>query len=122
MWVFTQEGFVSTVNHGRDDGKLTVRARDERSLHSLADMAEAEIAHTPHRDYEHRVFVSPAVYAEWLTMHVESLDYGNFKDRVKVSRGKQWARACGSVWGTMLDVSDTHKVPSLDEDYHEALY
>jgi hypothetical protein len=120
MWVFTQEGFVSTVNHGREDGKLTVRARDERSLHSLADMAETEIVHTPQRDYEHRVFVFPSTYAEWLTMHVESLDYGNFKDRVKVSRGKRWAHACGSVWATMLDVSDTHEVPSLDEVLSDA--
>jgi hypothetical protein len=82
-------------------------------LESIANLEETEIISTPHRDYEHRVFVSPGTYAEWLAGQVDTLNYSNFKDRVKVSRGKQWAAACGGVWSTMLDVSDTHKVASL---------
>ncbi len=118
MWVFTQTGFVSAVNHSRDDKKITVRARDAASLQYLAMMADTEIVDTPHRDYEHRVFVDPEVYAQWLTYHVNTLDYSNFKNRIGATLGEQWYQECGGVWTTMLDVSDTHKVRDLTAGYH----
>lgn len=108
MWVFTQTGFVSVVNHDREDGKITVRARDKASLEDIAMMADARIESTPARDYEHRVYVDPSTYAEWLSHHVQTLDYSNFKSRVGAALGNEWYKTCGRVWGVMHDISDTH--------------
>lgn len=124
MWVFTQNGFVSVVNHDRDDEKLTVRARDIESLQDLAEMSGEPIESTPYRDYEHRIFVDREVYADWLTYHVDSLDYSNFKNRVGDTLGPQWYHACSHVWEAMLDISDTHKVRDLSAlaEEGESLY
>jgi hypothetical protein len=106
MWVFSQDGFISAVDNGVKPGYLAVRARDRQSLVPLSEMAEAEIEFTPNRDYQYRVYVTRAMFQDFMNLSIETLDYGNFKDRLKVSRGKVFAHAAGSVWATMHDVAD----------------
>ena len=108
MWVFTQDGFVSAVDNGQVEGKLTVRARDARSLSSLAEMCDTKVAKSPpYHDYEYRVFVTREQFSEWLRLNVEFLDYPNFKNRVWDNLGDTYHDACSDVWTAMLAVSDT---------------
>jgi len=106
MWVFSQDGFISAVDNGAKPGYLAVRARDRQSLVPLSELAEAEIEFTPNRDYQYRVYVTRAMFQDFMNLSIETLDYGNFKDRLKVSRGSKFAYAAGSVWATMHDVTD----------------
>ena len=106
MWVFSQDGFISAVDNGVKPGYLAVRARDRQSLVPLSELAEAEIEFTPNRDYQYRVYVTRAMFQDFMNLSIETLDYGNFKDRLKVSRGSKFAYAAGSVWATMHDVTD----------------
>jgi hypothetical protein len=110
MWVFTQDGFISVVDNKHVPGKLTARARDRQSLALLADIAGSEIVQTAKTDYPYRTYVTREQYIEFLTANVDSLDYGNFKDRVWTTRGDRWHDACARVWGAMIDVSDKEAV------------
>lgn len=109
MWIFTQDGFVSAVNNGQVPGKLAVRARDKEALEILSITTGAEIQEFQGTDYEYRVHVTRDDFNKWLTMHVETLDYSNFKNRIWSSRGEVYHDACSEVWSAMLAVSDKRK-------------
>lgn len=106
MWVFTQDGFISAVDNGHVPGKLTVRARDRESLSLLSDITGEEIHKMQQTDYPYRVFVTREQFSNFLTAHVETMDYRNFKSRVYATRGDKYAHACSDVWGTMLSMTD----------------
>ena len=106
MWVFTQDGFISAVDNKVKPGLLAVRARDRQSLEALSEMAGSEIEFTPRRDYQYRTYVSREMLEDFVKLSIETLDYPNFKDRLYVSRGKQFAHAAGNVWTSMLAVAD----------------
>jgi|694.fasta_scaffold76474_6 hypothetical protein len=106
MWVFSQDGFISAVDNGAKPGYLAVRARDRKSLVPLSELAESEIEFTPSRDYQYRVYVTREMFQDFMQLSIETLDYKNFKDRLKVSRGSKFAQAAGTVWATMHDVTD----------------
>lgn len=106
MWVFTQDGFISAVDNKAKPGLLAVRARDRQSLEAISEMANSEIEFTPQRDYQYRTYVSREMLEDFIKLSIETLDYPNFKDRLYVSRGKQYARAAGNVWTSMHAVAD----------------
>jgi hypothetical protein len=106
MWLFTETGFVSAVQHRDDENLLVVRARDRLSLEPLSFSATAEITTNPYADYPYRVIVSKTQFNTWVSSSIKFLDYPNFKDQVKVVRGNVFARTLGSVWATMLDAED----------------
>ena len=106
MWIFTQDGFISAVDNKEVSGKLTVRARDKRSLAMLAEFTDQDIKQVDRRDYPYRVHVTKEEFGDFLLGHVDNLDYPNFKDQVYAVRGQQFASACGAVWAAMLDVTD----------------
>lgn len=110
MWVFTQDGFISAVDNRHVPGKLSVRARDKRSLMMLAELTEQEITQSANTDYPYRVYVTRQEFADFLVTHVETLDYPNFKNRVYDIRGSKFAAACGKVWAAMLNVTDKEAV------------
>jgi len=109
MWVFTQDGFISAVDNNQMPGKLTVRARDRKSLELLSDVTGSAIIELPNRDYEYRVYVTRDDFASFLVSHVDHLDYSNFKNRIWDTRGEVYHDACSDVWGAMLQVSDKRR-------------
>lgn len=110
MWIFTQDGFISAVDNGHVPGKLSVRARDKKSLELLAALTQQDIKQSVRSDYPYRVYVTKEEFANFLLGHVDELDYPNFKDRVYDTRGAEFAHACGKVWAAMLDVTDEEAV------------
>jgi len=106
VWVFTDSGFISAVRPRGDHNNVLIRARDAESLEVLAQMADQVIQHSPERDYPYRITASNDVFAKFLTDNVDFMDYTNFKNQVLATRGKDYAKALGSVWSTMHDVED----------------
>ena len=106
MWIFTETGFVSAVQHRETPEYLVVRARDKQSLQVLADLCEVEIKFTPHADYPYRVIVTKNDFTSWMNDNIDFLGYSNFKNQVAITRGKDYAHTLGSVWSTMHDVED----------------
>lgn len=106
MWLFTEGGFVSAVQHRENPDYLVVRARDKQSLQNLADICEVNITMKEISDYPYRVVVQRHAFAQWVNDQVDFLGYDNFKNRVAITRGKEYARTLGSVWSVMHDVED----------------
>lgn len=106
MWLFTETGFVSAVQHRTEPETLVVRARDRKSLESLASQFSLEINTNPYSDYPYRVFIHKMDFTTWVSDSIKFLDYGNFKNQVAVTRGKKFAHTLGSVWATMLGAED----------------
>jgi hypothetical protein len=106
MWLFTEKGFVSAVQHRDDSNYLMVRARDRVSLEALADYSQADIKVSPEGDYPYRVTVAKNVFANWVQEQIEILDYPNFKNQVAVTRGKSFASILSGVWSVMLKAED----------------
>ena len=100
MWIFTQHGYLSIVQHfdPKPRAELLVRARCRRHLatclQQVVSMAEADamIQHTPEGDYPWRTVTSRELVQRLAAGAVEALDYPNFKGR------------CASTWGPDSDV------------------
>ena len=101
MWIFTETGFVSAVRKDDAPTKVTVRARDRRSLQELSELSGSEIVVTEFADYRYRVVVSDDVFKSWFVTAVDMLDYDNFKNRVWETRGDEFHDALGRVWTVM---------------------
>ena len=82
MWIFTETGFVSVVRKPDAPIKVTVRARDRRSLLELSELAETEIVETPYADYRFRVLVDDIIFKTWFTTAVDMLDYDVYEERL----------------------------------------
>jgi len=106
MWIFTETGFVSAVQHRDNPEYLMVRARDRESLESLAAMLSIEIKSTPNADYPYRLVATKEDVKSWMNDSIDFLGYSNFKNQVAITRGKEYAHTLGSVWSTMHDVED----------------
>ena len=106
MWIFTETGFVSAVQHRETPEYLVVRARDKQSLDQLADLCDVQVKFTPNADYPYRVIVTKADFTSWMNDNIDFLGYSNYKNQVAITRGKDYAHTLGSVWSTMHDVED----------------
>lgn len=112
MWVFTNGGFYSAVQHRKDSDLLMVRARDKQSLETLVEdlgkQGELEIYLEKGSDYPWRVVISKV---QWVTfLEKETMDYliyDNFKSSLTATRGKVWHDAAMAVWSAMHRVQDT---------------
>ena len=103
MWVFTTSGFLSAVYK---DGALQVRARDRKSLDSLAKDTTSSIIATPLADYPYRIAITNEQFAAWVSQQALSVAYKNFKSEVADTRGYGFAKPLNKVWSVMHEVED----------------
>ena len=82
MWIFTQDGFLSVVEHRDDSDCLIVRSRARDDLERMAHFAGQEIIVMPDADYRFRVEVPRAVFGAFMREQVIDIDYPNFKGRL----------------------------------------
>ena len=72
MWIFTNKGFISAVEHHHDNKVMYVRARSAEHLQAIfpgEDIIRIETA-----DYRFRVFVPREVFVETMTEQLASID------------------------------------------------
>tara|TARA_R110000796_G_C14571530_1_gene435768 strand:- start:10059 stop:10826 length:768 start_codon:yes stop_codon:yes gene_type:complete len=86
MWIHSATaGFISITQSTYEEGKLQLRARDERTLqrliedYRLRDQA-AEIVELPKADYRWRILLTPRQAAAIISAEVLAIDYSNFKN------------------------------------------
>lgn len=104
MWIFSETGFVSAVQHRDDPNKFIVRGRDRKSLEPLAKMARTKIIENEGTDYPFRVFVTRKRFGQWVAKQIENLDYTNYKGRMYSTR-PEFGNALHDVWSDMHAVS-----------------
>lgn len=104
MWLFSETGFVSAVQHRDHPKSFIVRGRDRKSLEPLAKFARAKIVETESADYPFRVVVSRKKFGAWVAEQIENLDYTNYKGRMYSTR-PEFGNALHNVWDDMHAVS-----------------
>jgi len=89
MWIINDDGFFSAVQDWDNNQWLYVRSRSETDLKAFVSTAqtavatndwEAEILHTPNRDYQWRTHTPKQVWSGYLASKATDIDYGNFKN------------------------------------------
>ena len=120
MWVFTDDGFFSTVVWHFDGtvvGEwLAVRSRAEDNLISFLNKMDGayttdDIICSPDRDYPWRILVRREDWAKYLSDYVtDDLFYGDFKNHIRRvgphSASFRRMHALGDVWSIMFDYED----------------
>ena len=107
MWIFTEDGFFSVVEHLEDSTKMLVRARKREDLERFVMRGEGVITNdptiqeTPVADYRFRVVVDRVGFLDYLTRAVSALNYPNFKDRIHQQDDTPRDVAYMEVWGAM---------------------
>lgn len=110
MWIFTPEGFFSVVQKPQDrkKGTLTVRTRNRQDMNALVanHFPDAKPWEVKHSDYEWRIRVKKAAWAQAVSRMAMDIDYANFKD--EVTRRQGWDRhdVYLRVWQALLSISD----------------
>lgn len=128
MWLFLPFGFFSIVaGHDPLRGDLLVRARAKLDLGNflyavapkLAELGivAPKIVSSPKNDYPYRVMLPRAIVASVLAEHIETMQYGNFKDEVARVQGASRSSLYHEVWSTMHGIDPRYG----ERTAHEAL-
>jgi len=102
MWIFTNEGMISVVQHRDQADKFMIRAR--RSEHLEAIFPNEQIYRTDAADYRFRVIVDRGTAVAVVANKMFEIRYDNFKNSI---RDAEYHDACSSVWGVMLRMQST---------------
>jgi len=110
MWLMTQYGFYSIVQHKDDSEKFLVRARVRLDLDRLKDLAAltTEIVELKDADYRYRIEISRNEMLRVLKLLGDAINYPNFKDRIAdLPDQKPRLSQYHDVWATMRGMSET---------------
>jgi hypothetical protein len=115
MWVFTTDGFYSTVEDRNDKARLIVRSRAKADALNLIewlgdhDFTSMAMQHTPDADYEWRLFIPRHAWAAYLMDVTKHLDYPNFKNAVAERQGSERADIYHDVWHVMWEFQEDNR-------------
>ncbi len=106
MWVFTNYGFVSAVQHNAKKDALLVRAREPGVLEQFAERhgIKVKVEKTPKADYLFRAEFKKDDFAKAVADEARRIDYGNFKASFKAAKPENTMEshfALMDVWGVM---------------------
>ena len=96
MWIFTNQGFISIVQHRDNPGLMIVRARRYEHLQAL--LPDAEVLRLDRADYRYRTFVSRIELETNMLDWVQAVDYDNFKSSIA---DHEYHDAAMGVWNVM---------------------
>lgn len=110
MWLATKFGFYSIVKNEDPEfqGDFVIRAREHKDLFNLKQELEElnsrSIYSSKITDYKYRIFVSQEELSKLMIMFSESIDYSNFKDKIKSTPNqKDKLSYYSEIWGVMSD-------------------
>ena len=110
MWIFTNKGFISAVQHRDKPQHLMVRAR--RLDHLKAIFPGEQVTQTENADYRYRVTVHRALFHLAVGREIAALDYDNFKNSIP---DHEYHDACSSVWSVMHQLQPGSYMPRDEE-------
>ena len=96
MWLFTQNSFISVVQHRQQPHDVLVRARVKSHLARL--FPQKQIQEDAEADYRYRLIVPKIEFAKVVSEYImQSLDYDNFK-AAQDTGDPAWTRFLHAVW------------------------
>lgn len=81
MWICMYDAFLSIVQKDCEPHELLVRARREGDIEKV--FPDAQVAVVTNADYLYRAVVSKADVIAAMTIEIDDIDYGNFKNEVR---------------------------------------
>jgi hypothetical protein len=118
MWLFTADGFFSTVIDKMEPGRMLIRARCERDIQSLYGRFKAKCpsmrkpTSDETRDYRWRLSIGKRDWVKLAAELASEVDYPNFKSAVhRKPDQRNKSRAYAEVWATMhrVQVEDSRR-------------
>jgi hypothetical protein len=105
MWLLTDRGFYSVVEHREDSALLMVRARVRGDLENLRPLLPGvEILETPEGDYPVRIVVPRADWERAVRALTEGINYDDFKSTVAGLQGLGRHDIYEQVWDVLHDL------------------
>lgn len=96
MWLFTQNSFVSVVQHRTQPHNVLVRARVKDHLALL--FPKNQVQEDAEADYRYRLVVPKKEFAKAVSDYImQRLDYDNFKAAQDMD-DPAWTRFLHAVW------------------------
>lgn len=124
MWLFTENGFFSAVEHRDSEDLIVIRARDEADLislrirHGLSGKLHPIIKQEG-SDYPARIIMHRATWVGVVSTEAANISYGNFKNRVKEVQGEDREHVYHKVWAVMLEVERMAYGPAMTPEQRE---
>ena len=105
MWIITDRGFYSAVQHRKKPDRLLIRARNEDDIRALADLLpDSEPWSLENSDYEWRLECSKQEWSVVMAALTDDIDYDNFKNAVGRKQGKERSSIYMGVWSKLLSI------------------
>lgn len=102
MWLITNQGFYSVVEHRDAPGKVIVRARVEQDLLALrAQIPSLEPVENAGTDYPWRTVVNKEEWVAAVALLAAAIDYPNFKESVAERQGPGRAALYLRIWTSL---------------------
>ena len=100
MWVFTQNGFISLVQHPNDASQVIVRAMSKEAIESFLkkSIQNLTISYKPRNDYPFQASVPRPGVVDAMFHTIEAVNYPHFKASVK---DNHYQSQCLNVWAEM---------------------
>lgn len=111
MWIFSQYGFYSVVQHRDDPERFLVRARVANDLTNLMVLGHflREIETRPNANYPYRFILSRQEWEQIAHLLVQNVDYPNFEERIhQLPDQSTKKRAYGEIWNSLAKLSEPH--------------
>ena len=121
MWLFTKDGFFSTVEHRKNHIYVIVRARYREDLEKLRDKIglQFQVESTPRADYPYRLVVLKSRWVEYVSKSAKEIDYDNFKDVVLKNASPVRNSQYHEVWSIMSYIPIEERCEmTFDEPLH----
>ena len=109
MWVFTQHGFFSAVQHIDKPDTLIIRARVKNDLtalrkHYFPTLSKTKFLQTA--DYPYRAMISKDDFAKGMERITHDLTYPNFKNAVAQQQGRERYSIYTKIWGILWELEE----------------
>lgn len=104
MWIATEHGFYSAVEHRNKKNTVIIRARVRQDLVQMINAMKWKnitVVDSPSADYPHRIVITKKQWAEFVTEAALGIDYPNFKSRVG-KHDPERAYVYHDVWADLM--------------------
>jgi Rieske Fe-S protein len=111
MWIATEHGFYSAVEHRDKPNSVMIRARVREDLEHMVDQmrwGDVTIVDSPAADYPHRVTITKKQWAHFVAEAAAGIDYPNFKTRVG-KHDRHRADVYHDVWADLQKLEKGYK-------------
>lgn len=101
MWVFTNNSFVSIVQHRDKPDTLLVRGRVSGDVSRFLGVPKKNEIELDIADYRFRIIATREEVGQALARNLAAVNYPNFKDSI----GAKWRKeAAMRIWSIMFNV------------------